>query len=135
MVVNEIVQIINANLKNYIKLNDIKVFCENSLLKYTFNISNCFFEIKYNYVDNFYQIRLEIIHHNAIKNTVLLTQSKKFKKDIKFMLKDLKLSKKSFKNHINGFTLLVSRILEKYDNLNFFEKTYSYDLKFDGIFI
>ena len=51
------------------------------------------------------------------------------------MLKDLKLSRKVFENHINAFSAHIRKILEKYQYLNYFEETYISDLKFDGIFI
>lgn len=51
------------------------------------------------------------------------------------MLKDLKTSKKKFENHINVFTILISKVLEAYEDLDYLKETYISDLKFDGIFI
>lgn len=51
------------------------------------------------------------------------------------MIKNLKLSRKVFENHINAFSAHIRKILEKYEYLNYFEETYISDLKFDGIFI
>lgn len=135
MVDNKIIQIIYTNLKEYVKFEDIKYFPSNGLAKYIFNVSDYHFEISYEFIDNFYRIKLEKKHNNLLQNIVFLTKSKKFQKDIKSMLKDLKLSRKVFENHINAFSAHIRKILEKYQYLNYFEETYISDLKFDGIFI
>lgn len=135
MVDNKIIQIIYTNLKEYVKIEDIKYFPSNGLAKYIFNVSDYHFEISYEFIDNFYRIKLEKKHNNLLQNIVFLTKSKKFQKDIKSMLKDLKLSRKVFENHINAFSAHIRKILEKNQYLNYFEETYISDLKFDGIFI
>ncbi len=94
MVDNKIIQIIYTNLKEYVKIEDIKYFPGNGLAKYIFNVSDYHFEISYEFIDNFYRIKLEKKHNNLLQNIVFLTKSKKFQKDIKSMLKDLKLSRK-----------------------------------------
>ncbi len=135
MVENKIIQIIHTNLEEYVKNDDIKVFPSNGLLKYIFNTSDYCFEIAYDYIDNFYRITLEKKHNNQIQNIIFLTKSKKFQKDIKFNLRDLKLSRKIFENHIIAFTIFLSKLLKQYKNLNYLEETYISDLKFDGIFL
>ena len=135
MVDNRIIQIIYTNLKDYVIMEDIKYLPSNGLAKYIFNVSDYHFEISYEFIDNFYRIKLEKKHNNLLQNIVFLTKSKKFQKDIKSMLKDLKLSRKVFENHINAFSAHIRKILEKYQYLNYFEETYISDLKFDGIFI
>lgn len=94
MVDNKIIQIIYTNLKEYVTIEDIKYFPGNGLAKYIFNVSDYHFEISYEFIDNFYRIKLEKKHNNLLQNIVFLTKSKKFQKDIKSMLKDLKLSRK-----------------------------------------
>ena len=86
-------------------------------------------------MDNYYTIRLEKYVHNRITDVVFLTKSKKFKKDIKLTFKELKLSKKVFENHINAFCVYLSKVLEKYGNLDLLEDLYISDMKFDGIFL
>lgn len=135
MVDNRIIQIIYTNLKDYVNMEDINYLPSNGLAKYIFNVSDYHFEISYEFIDNFYRIKLEKKHNNLLQNIVFLTKSKKFQKDIKLMLKDLKLSRKLFENHINVFCSYLINILEKYEDLNYFEETYISDLKFDGIFI
>lgn len=135
MVDNRIIQIIHAYLKEYVNIDNIKIFPSNTLMKYIFNIFDYYFEISYDFIDNFYRIKLEKNHNNQLQNIIFLTKSKKFQKDIKLMLKDLKLSRKAFENHINAFCAYVRKILEKDKCLNFIEETYISDLKFDGIFI
>lgn len=135
MVDNKIIQIIYTNLKEYVNIEDIKYLPSNGLAKYIFNVSDYHFEISYEFIDNFYRIKLEKKHNNLLQNIVFLTKSKKFQKDIKLMLKDLKLSRKLFENHINVFCNYISKNLEKYECLNHLVETYNSDLRFDGIFI
>ena len=135
MVDNRIIQIIYTNLKDYVNMEDIKYLPSNGLAKYIFNVSDYHFEISYEFIDNFYRIKLEKKHNNLLQNIVFLTKSKKFPKDIKLMLKDLKLSRKLFENHINVFCNYIRTYLEKYECLNYLEETYNTDLRFDGIFI
>ena len=135
MVDNKIIQIICTNLKEYTIIDDVKAFLSNGSLKYTFRISDCYFEITYSLTDNFYRIKLEKIINNETKDVIFLTKSKRFQKDIKLKLKNLKLSKKVFENHIYVFTNYISEILKKYENLNYFDQTYISDMKFDGYFI
>ena len=135
MVDNKIIQIIYTNLKEYVKIDDIKYFPSNGLAKYIFNVSDYHFEISYEFIDNFYRITLEKKHNNLLQNIIFLTKSKKFQNDIKLMLRYLKLSRKVFENHISAFSTYIGEILEKSESLNYFEETYIPDLKFDGIFI
>ena len=135
MVDNKIIKIIYTNLKDYVNIDDIKYFPSNGIAKYIFNVSDFHFEISYEFIDNFYRIKLEKKHNNQLQDIVFLTKSKKFQNDIKLMLKDLKLSRKVFENHINVFCSYLIKILEKYEDLNYLEKTYNSDLRFDGIFI
>ena len=135
MIENNVIQIIFDNLKEYIEIEDIYFFPSNGVLKYLFVISNYNFEIEYNFMDNFYRIKLEKPINNEFTNVVFLTKSKRFQKDIKLVLKNLKISKKSFDNHIYAFTAYLSWLLKKYKGLSCLEEIYTSDLKFDGIFI
>lgn len=135
MVENKIVQIVFENLKEYIALEDINFSLSHGVFKYTFNISNYYFEISYNFMDSFYRIRFEIMINNEIKDVIFLTKSKKFRKDIKSMLKTLKISRKTFDNHISAFTAYLSKILKQFKNLSCLEEMYTPNLRFDGIFI
>lgn len=132
---NKIIQIIYTNLKKYIEIDSIKYFASNGLLKYVFNISNYYFEISYNCIDNFYQIKFESKLNNQLQSIVLLTKSKEFHNQINLIFKDLKLSRKLFENHIYTFCNYICKILEKYNDLNYLEEAFIPDLKFDGIFI
>ena len=86
-------------------------------------------------MDSFYRIRFEIMINNEIKDVIFLTKSKKFRKDIKSMLKTLKISRKTFDNHISAFTAYLSKILKQFKNLSCLEEMYTPNLRFDGIFI
>lgn len=59
MVDDKIIPIIHTNLKKCIKIDDIKFFSSNGLVKYVFNISNYCFEISYEFIDYFYRIQLQ----------------------------------------------------------------------------
>ena len=128
------IKIIFSNLKEYLKIDDIKLLLSYRSLIYIFYISNYNFEISYDYTDNFYRIKLEKKYINQIQNIVFLTKSRKFKKDITSMLKYLKLSRNVFENHINAFCVYVKKIYQNYGNFNSLEE-YDSDLKFDGFFI
>ena len=135
MVDNKIIQIIHTNLQEYMKINDVAMYPSNGLIKYVFDIGDYHFEILYNYVDGFYRIVIEKRHNNQLQNVIFLTKSKKFQKDIKIILKKFNLSRKSFEDHMNAFTLYIVEILKKYEGLNCLYETYISDLNFDGIFI
>ena len=135
MVENKIIQIIFDNLKKYIKNENIKFYCSNGNLKYIFNIDSYTFEIIYVFMDDFYRIKLEKVINNEITNIIFLTKSKKFQHDIKVVLKALKISRKSFDNHISAFTTYISQLLNQHNDLSCLESMYISDLRFDGIFI
>ena len=135
MVENKTIQIIHTNLQEYIEIDDIKLYPYNGLLKFIFYINDYHIEILYDYMDGFYRIAIEKRHNNQLQNIIFLTKSKKFHKDIKILLKKFNLSKKSFEDHMNAFTMYIGELLKKYENLNYLYETYISDLNFDGIFI
>ena len=111
------------------------MYHSNGLIKYVFDIDCHQFEISYQYVDSIYQIVIENRRNNQLQNIILLTKSKRFHKDIKTILKKFSLSRKSFVDHIHAFTIYLSEIFEKHNNLDYLNETYISDLKFDGIFV
>ena len=54
MLENKIIQIIYAELKDYLKIDDIKAFPTSGSVKYIFDISEYCFEVSYEVIDNFY---------------------------------------------------------------------------------
>ena len=136
MLENKIIQIIYAELKDYLKIDDIKAFPTSGSVKYIFDISEYCFEVSYEVIDNFYRIKMEKKQYNQIQNVIFITKSKKFKKDIKLILRELKLPGNAFQNHIIAFCVYIRKILGEYKHLNCFEQMYNIsNLKFDGIFI
>lgn len=133
--VDNIIKVIYSNLKEYVKIDDVKSFLSNGSLLYIFNIANYHFEILFDFTDNYYRVKLEKKYNNQLQNIVFLTKSRKFKEDIILMLKNLELSRNVFKNHINAFCVYLKMLLQKYRHLNYLEEAYNSDLKFDGIFI
>ena len=136
MISNAIIQIINEGLSKFSNNFDAKCYHGNSILKFVFNVNHYFFEITYFYVDDYYRIKMENWKNNAPEDTVFLSKSKQFRKDIRKTLKKLKIQKKSFANHIRGLLFLINKFLLEDGDLKFFYANYdSLDLKFDGIFI
>ena len=83
---NKISQIISSALSSYIN-NDIVISYSNGHFKYSISISEYFIEIYYDIIDSFYRIKIENWHYGTLQNVSFLTQSKKYKKTIKNMLK------------------------------------------------
>lgn len=135
MVKNEIVEIIQLKLKEYIESKDIGFYPSNGLLKFVINLREYKIEISHNFMDSFYSIKVENRKYNQLKNIIFLTKSKKFHKDMKKHLKINKMSKKSFTNHIICFIDIILNQLKEYNDLNFFEEIYVPNLRFDGIFL
>ena len=132
MVKNEITNIICNGLSKYIEPSNVKCCPSNNMLRFIFSVNFWLFEISYFFMDDYYKIKIE---NNYLQKVIFLTKSKKFQRDIQLILKDLKLSKKSFANHVIGFTTHINRILDKYESLNYVAESYISDLNFDGILI
>ena len=135
MVTSKIMLILYSNLSRYLKTEDIFSYQSNNAFKYVIKINTYKIEILYEFVDNYYRIKLENWHNNAVQRITLLTQSRMFQKDIKKNLKKNKLSVKSFENHMRCFSTLIGKVLDDYNNLKYLECLYATDLKFDGIFL
>ena len=135
MVDNRIIQIINSRILRYADAETVCFFSSNGVLKYVMQIRDFRIEVSYDIIDQFYKIRVEKNKQNEFQNTIFLTKSKKFYKDIKRQLQRCKLSKKSFKNHMIAFLNILENWLKEYNNVDFIGKTYPSNLKFDGIFI
>ena len=134
MVKDEIIQTICTNLNKHINKETVKFVPGCGLLKYVFHIKKHYFEITYYFTDDFYRIKVENISKGLDQDVVFLTKSKKFHRQMKCVLKELKLSKKSFKNHVICFTHYLNKLLENYSDLNYLIE-FNDDLKFDGVFI
>ena len=135
MVENKIVRIIYSHLKKFVTIDDVQFYPSNDAIKYVLAIGDDHLEINYFVMDSFYRIKLENIRNNQIQGVLFLTKSKRFKKDIRLVLKKLDLSRKTFDNHMKGFSLYLSEILDKYGKLDCLAETYVSDTKFDGIFV
>ena len=135
MVDKKITQIIHANLKEYVKDGEVVFAPSNGILRYIFTVFVYCFEVTYYFMDDFYQIKSETVINNEIKTVTLLTKSKQFRNDIRLTLKNLKLSRKIFENHVVAFCVLIRKIMKERDNTDHLAEAYVPNLKFDGIFI
>lgn len=135
MVENKIIQTIYLRLKKYLCEDNIKFYPSNNLLKFVIEFKDCYIEILFHYIDNFYQIRIENRHINQLQYVIFLTKSKAFHKDIQCNLKENNFKQKSFENHMACFANILSNILDSQDKLIYLEEKYSPNLKFDGIYI
>lgn len=132
---DKIVKVIYENITKDANVRNVVSFPTYNMFRYAFSLGEYCFEIEYDFMDSFYRIKAEIVKHNAIENIIFLTRSKRFKKDIKSILKKLNLSKKTFENHIIAFCSLLNSVIAEDKDSNYFEQIYISDLKFDGIFI
>lgn len=135
MVKSEIVQIITDNLCPYLTADGVRVYPSSGLIKYVVNLRGYLLEISYEFRDNLYRVRIEEMDDNQIGDIFLLTQSKKYHRDLRKLMRQNRLSKKELKSHVICLCEIVRKQLEHCDNLNEFISSYVSDLKFDGIFL
>ena len=134
MVRDNVLQIIQSNLSERIKFSSVSRDGLMRTLTYETYMQNCYIAISYEYIDQFYKIKIEN-NYGDHTSVVLLTKSKKFHKEIKKYLKAKKLSKREFSDHIYCFIIILKNILEANECVDFFEKEYVPDLKYDGIYL
>ncbi len=135
MVDNSIGQIIAESLAGYLEEESIGFSPSNRFLQYIIRLKEYEIEICYEFVDNFYRIKIESKKNNILGNVVFLTKSKNYHKEIKKQLKDNKLSGELFENHMLCFVRILKQNLDMCGNLDLFNKVYIHNLKFDGIFM
>lgn len=120
-------------LAKYINLKDIVVSQSDGCIKYQINLKQCKIEISYYVIDEYYRIKLE--NNIDIYSISFLTKSRKFKRDIKKILKKYHMERKFFKNHIAAFCLLLNELLNERECFVSSIEKYKTDLKFDGLFL
>ena len=131
----EIVQIITDLLQPYLTTDNVYTYPSNSTIKYIVNLPNYLLKIQYNFIDNFYSVRLEENKDNRIGEIIFLSKSKDFQKVLKKTLRKKGFSKKVFKYHIACLSEIVREQLDTYGHLDSFKTAYISNLKFDGIFL
>ena len=134
MVKDSVLQVIQSNLSEMIKFSGVSCDGLTRTLTYEIYMQNCYIEINYEYIDQFYKIKIEN-NYDGHTSVVLLTKSKKFHKEIKKYLKAKNLSKRKFSDHIYCLIAILKNILEVNEYADFFEKEYVPDLKYDGIYL
>lgn len=134
MVKDSVLQVIQSNLSEMIKFSGVSCDGLTRTLTYEIYMRNCHIEISYEYIDQFYKIKIEN-NYDGHTSVVFLTKSKKFHKEIKKYLKAKKVSKREFSDHIYCFIIILKNILEANECVDFFEKEYVPDLKYDGIYL
>lgn len=132
---SDVVQIITERLQPYLTEDGVCVYPTNGLIKYVVNLKGYFLEIRYEFVDNFYEVKLVKRKNNQIEEIVLLSQSKRFHKDLKRRIGKEKLTKKKLSSHMICLCQIIQEQLDEHRNLDDFQKKYVADMKFDGIFL
>ncbi len=122
----DIVRIIITSFQNIFLEKDINISSSNGEQKIEISNYKYYILISYDIVDSFYRIRVEDRLNNQI---CFLTQSKKYHKNIKKIIKKEKLEK-TLEGHIIAFTILTKEIF-----INRVMIDYDRDLKFDGLFL
>lgn len=135
MVKNKMVQIIADNLPQGEAQNSICVFPSNGAVKCIFDLCGYSVEVYYEFLDNFYKVRIENKHNNQNSNVAYITKSRQFHKALKKFLKVNGLSRKCFENHLIALIKMLRLHLDCYGNLDYLQTEYVPDLKFDGFFL
>ncbi len=135
LVKNKIAQIIADNLPQGEVQNSICVFTSNGAVKYIFNLCGYSVEVYYEFLDNFYKVRIENKRNNQSSNVAYITKSRQFHKALKKFLKENGLSRKCFENHLVALIKMLRLHLDCYGNLDYLQTEYVPDLKFDGFFL
>lgn len=135
MVKNKMVQIIADNLPPNEDQNNICAFPCNGAIRYLFNLCGYSIEIYYEFLDNFYKVRIENRRNNQSGNVAFLTKSRRFHKTLKELLKENGLCPKRFENHVIGVIKMLRLHVEFYGNLDYLLTECVPDLKFDGFFL
>ncbi len=139
MVENKATQTILSMLGEYIINGDVKFAPTNNWLNYYFKI-HCGCQIfsihlAYEFVDSYYKILIEDLSHNQLENTIFLTRSKNFHKQVKSIIKSNKLCNKSFLDHVTASSIIIKNFIDIAGSFNELIEMYPRDLKFDGYFI
>ena len=132
---SEIVQIFNAVLGPHLTFDGVFSYPSNGLTTYVVTLHDYSLEIRYDFIDNFYTAKLEERKNNQIGEIVLLSQSKRFHKDLKTELQKNKLTKKDFQSHMFCLGQMIRAQLDTQDNFDRYKIKYPSDRKFDGIFL
>ena len=132
MIGNNVFENYFFNLSNAATPNDIMFTSDNISCKYTIDLKLYYIEIYYEYMDNFYRIKVE--DKNACE-ILFLTKSKAFKKDVKKAICKNKLNDHDLKSHINVFCLLFKSVIDNQETFVCLKERYKENLKFDGIFL
>ena len=135
MVKSEIVQIITDNLCPYLTADGVHVYPSSRLIKYVANLRGYLLEISYEFRDNLYRVRIEEMENNQIGDIFLLTQSKKYHRDLRKLMRQNRLSKKELKSHVICLCEIVRKQLDDCNNLDAFRMLYAPTIKYDGIFL
>ena len=120
-------------LTQYINKKDIVVSQSDGCIKYQIFFKKCKLEISYYIIDEYYSVKFE--SNIDIYSISFLTKSRKFKKDIKKILRKYHMESKYLKNHIVAVCLLLKELLDDSEYFVSSIEKYKADLKFDGLFL
>ena len=135
MVKDKIREVICVNLTDYLKDDAIGHTVDGNRCKYSFAVQEFGVEICYDFIDNFYTVKLENRYNNILNGVMLLSKSREFKKAVMKTLKTHKLKDNSWESHMCAVVLLIKQELDEKKNLLGFDRFDNADCGFDGIFI
>lgn len=126
---------LNRYLSEYIDEWGINYRLEDGIICISFKIKTHEVEITFDTRIKSYKIKLENTSEKAVQKILRLSMSKNYTEDLKNILKDYKLSRKSFPDNMTALAMIMKKYLARTGNLNFFEQAYYHDYNFDGIVI
>ena len=135
IVKNDALNTLRFHLSEYLGENDIEYSMEDDIMVFFFTIKDYEVKITFDTWPKSYQIKLENNAEKAIQKTIHLTMSQNYAQDLKSVMKDYKLSRKKFADHITGLALMMKKYLARTGNLRFFEQAYYPDFNIDGIVV
>ena len=135
MVKDSIQQIIYSSLHNYIKEDNIQYIVEGHRIEYIIKIHEFLIVLSFDYIDEFYTVKLENWHNNFLNNITKLSQSKDFNKSVRKIIKQHKMNYYIFQSHVMAIFFLIRKKLDEQKSLSEFEQLFHSNLKFDGIFL
>lgn len=135
MVKDKFDQVVYSILKDELRKEDIKCVVNGQECKYIFRLKEASCEFVFDFIDNFYKIKLEFFQNNNLMDVVYLSKSLQFKKQILRTIKKENLDPKAIQSHIVAVFLIIKSEMKSNGSLFDLKQIYPPNMKFDGIFL